>query len=154
MAKSDGTETVSEDTARGVAVTRPELSASPAQRVSRSARVLLIDDNVDLARCLARLLEIHGHDVRIAHDGPSGIDQARAWNPEFVLLDIGLPGMDGFQVASLLRQNEATQDTVIIAISGYGHEEDRARSKQAGFDHHLVKPINSDELAMIMANPR
>ena len=127
---------------------KPELTAQ------RPMRVLVVDDNEDLARGLAKLLEIHGHHVRIAFDGPSGVDQAKEWHPEFVILDIGLPGMDGFQVASLLRQSEDTKHAVIVAISGYGQEEDRNRSRQAGFDHHLVKPINSDELAKIMANPR
>ena len=117
-------------------------------------RVLVVDDNEDLARGLAKLLEIHGHHVRVAFDGPSGVDAAKEWHPEFVILDIGLPGMDGFQVASLLRQFEDTKHAVIVAISGYGQEEDRNRSRQAGFDHHLVKPINSDELAKIMAKPR
>ena len=86
--------------------------------------------------------------------GPPGVDKAKEWRPEFVLLDIGLPGMDGYQVAARLRQDPITKDVVIIAISGYGQEEDRNRSKQAGFDHHLVKPISSSDLIKVLDNPR
>ena len=159
MASDEGSEEASEFTVPVLAATAPHSEPSPHQakpdsRAARPLRVLVVDDNEDLARGLAKLLEIHGHHVRVAYDGPSGVDQAKEWHPEIVLLDIGLPGMDGFQVASLLRQNEGTRNAVIIAISGYGQEEDRNRSKQAGFDHHLVKPINSDELAKMMASPR
>ena len=120
----------------------------------RAARVLIVDDNQDLARGLARLLEIRGHIVQIAHDGSTGFERAKEWRPEFVLLDLGLPGMDGFQVAALLRHDPDTRAAVIIAISGYGQEEDRNRSKQAGFDHHLVKPISSVELFKVLDRPR
>ena len=97
---------------------------------------------MDTARGLARLLNLLGNDVRLAHDGPSAIAIAQAFRPEFVLLDIGLPGMDGYQVASMLREEDCCKDAVIIAVSGYGQEEDRRRSHAAGFDHHLVKPID------------
>ncbi len=119
-------------------------------RGERSARILVVDDNVDLARGLARLLQIHGHDVQIAHDGPSGLDKARESKPEVVLLDIGLPGMDGYQVAAHLRQEETVKDATLIAISGYGQEEDRRLAMEAGFDHHLVKPIASEDLIKIL----
>jgi PAS domain S-box-containing protein len=121
---------------------------------SQAARILVVDDNTDLARGLARLLEFHGHKVSIAYDGPSGFLRAKEWRPEFVLLDIGLPGMDGYQVAALLRQDDDTKDTIIIGISGYGQEDDRKRSTQAGFDRHLVKPISSQDLLKLLANPR
>ena len=116
----------------------------------RPARILVVDDNVDLARGLARLLAIHGHDVQIAHDGPTGLDQAKKSKPEIVLLDIGLPGMDGYQVAAHLRREEAVKGATLIAISGYGQEEDRRLAKEAGFDHHLVKPIASDDLIKLL----
>jgi CheY-like chemotaxis protein len=119
-------------------------------RGERSARILVVDDNVDLARGLARLLRIHGHDVQIAHDGPSGLDKAKESKPDVVLLDIGLPGMDGYQVAAHLRQDETVKGATLIAISGYGQEEDRRLAMEAGFDHHLVKPIASEDLIRIL----
>ncbi len=121
---------------------------------SQAARILVVDDNADLARGLARLLEFHGHNVSIAYDGPSGFERAKEWLPEFILLDIGLPGMDGYQVAALLRQDDETKDVKIIGISGYGQDEDRKRSTQAGFDRHLVKPISSQDLLKIFEDPR
>jgi CheY-like chemotaxis protein len=78
----------------------------------------------------------------------------KEWRSECVLLDFGLPGMDGYQVAALLRQDDDTKDTIIIGISGYGQEDDRKRSTQAGFDRHLVKPISSQDLLKLLANPR
>ena len=134
-------------------VEQSEPAPKPEPVAKRTARVLVVDDNADLARGLARLLEIHGHQVQIAHDGPTGLETAKAWHPEFVLLDIGLPVMDGYQVAALLRHDPDTRGTVIIAISGYGQEEDRNRSREAGFDHHLVKPISSGELLKVLGDP-
>jgi PAS domain S-box-containing protein len=159
MARSEGPGKGSEFTVRlpAASETVSEASSPPAQphpTTRRPARVLVVDDNVDLARGLARLLEIHGHHVQIAYDGPAGLDNAKEWRPEFVLLDIGLPGMDGYQVASLLRRDPNTKDAVIIAISGYGQEEDHNRSIQAGFDHHLVKPVSSSDLIKVLDNPR
>jgi CheY-like chemotaxis protein len=111
-----------------------------------AARILVVDDNVDLAQGLARMLRILGYQVQVAHDGPSGLDLARQLNPEFIVLDIGLPGMDGYQIAAHIRAEEAMKGAVIIAISGYGHDEDRRRSREAGIDHHLVKPIAAKTL--------
>ena len=119
-------------------------------QTDRPARILVVDDNVDLARGLARLLQIHGHEVQIAFDGPTALDQAKKSNPEVVLLDIGLPGMDGYQVAAHLRQEETAKRPTLIAISGYGQEEDLRLAKEAGFDHHLVKPIASADLFKLL----
>jgi CheY-like chemotaxis protein len=116
----------------------------------RRTRILVVDDNVDLACGLARLLQIHGHDVRIAHDGPTGLDEAKKSKPDVVLLDIGLPGMDGYQLAACLREEETVKDATLIAISGYGQEEDLRLAREAGFDHHLLKPIASDDLIKIL----
>ena len=102
---------------------------------------------------MARLLKLLGHDVRVAHDGPEALEAAREHRPEVVLLDIGLPGMDGYEVAARLRQEECCQDAVIIAVSGYGQEEDRRRSREAGFDHHLVKPVDFDALIVLLIGP-
>jgi CheY-like chemotaxis protein len=108
--------------------------------------VLVVDDNVDSARGLSRLLKLLGHDVRTFHDGRAAVEGARAHRPEIVLLDIGLPGMDGYEVATRLRAEECCRESLIIAVSGYGQPEDLRRSKEAGFDHHLVKPIDYEIL--------
>src|SRR4051812_33168956 len=113
-------------------------------------RVLIVDDNEDMARGMARLLKLLGHAVATAHDGPSAVEAARSHRPDYVLLDIGLPGMSGYEVAKRLRE-DGFLDTVIIAVSGYGQEEDRRRSKLAGFDHHLVKPLDHDALLQLIA---
>jgi PAS domain S-box-containing protein len=113
----------------------------------RAVRILVVDDNADTAHGLSELLGLLGHEVRTAQDGPSAIEAARAWRPEFVLLDIGLPGMDGYQVADRLRREGPGPGLVIIAVSGYGRDEARRRSPESPFDHHLVKPIDFDTLA-------
>src|SRR5262249_50697411 len=105
-------------------------------------RVLVVDDNVDAADSLTLLLRLYGHDVRTVHDGFAALEAARTFRPEIVLLDIGLPGMDGYEVARRLRNNGDGYPFVLAAISGYGQERDLARSRQAGFDQHLVKPID------------
>ena len=105
-----------------------------------------------MAKGMARLLKLLGHDVKTAHDGPEAIEVARAQRPEFVLLDIGLPGMDGYEVAARLRHEGCCPGAVFIAISGYGQDEDRRRSKEAGFDHHLVKPIDHHALLTLLSH--
>ncbi len=127
------------------------VASAPTRGAARGTRILVIDDNVDTARGMARLLKLLGNDVRFAHDGPSGVEIGRAFLPDFVLLDIGLPGMDGYQVAETLRSDGRLRQVVIIAISGYGQEEDRRRSKAAGFDHHLVKPVDHDALLVLLS---
>jgi CheY-like chemotaxis protein len=109
----------------------------------------VVDDNVDTARGTARLLQMSGHDVRVAHDGREALEAARGHDPRFILLDIGLPGMDGYEVARQLRGDPRHRDATIIAISGYS-EDDYQPSEQAGFDHHLVKPIDYGALRAIL----
>jgi CheY-like chemotaxis protein len=103
---------------------------------------------------MAKLLKLSGHVVRVAHSGPDAIASAREHAPEYVILDIGLPGMDGYEVAARLRREEGGMKSVIIAVTGYGEEQARGRSEAAGFNHHLVKPVNFDTLLSIMARPR
>ncbi|MBV8074888.1 MAG: PAS domain S-box protein [Planctomycetaceae bacterium] len=123
-------------------------------RVARpSSRVLVVDDNVDSALGLSRLLKLLGHEVQVAHDGPAALEEARAHRPEVVLLDLGLPGMDGYEVAQRLRAEECCKDALIIAVSGYGRPEDLRHSKEAGFDHHLVKPVDY-EVLMTLFSPQ
>jgi PAS domain S-box-containing protein len=125
----------------------------PSPRPSRGSRILVVDDNHDSARSLARLLRLRGHDVRVAFSGPEALDAARSHEPAFVLLDIGLPGMDGLQVARLLRAEPCCRLSVLIAVTGYGEDDTRKRARDAGFDHHLVKPVDYDELVRLLDRP-
>jgi two-component system, sensor histidine kinase len=109
-------------------------------------RVLIADDNVDSASSLLMLLELEGHDVRVAHDGPSALALARSFLPHVAILDIGLPGMDGHALAKALRAEPATARVQLIALTGYGQERDRQAASEAGFDRHLVKPAPLDEI--------
>jgi CheY-like chemotaxis protein len=115
-------------------------------------RLLIVDDNRDSAESLAMLLEVQGHEVRTAHDGPAALDTARDFRPDIVLLDIGLPGMDGYEVARRLRQQWGRQ-AVLVALTGYGSDEDQRRAQEAGFDHHLLKPVDLDALDQLLVRP-
>ncbi|MDG3004778.1 hybrid sensor histidine kinase/response regulator [Paludisphaera mucosa] len=156
-ARSEGRGKGSEFTIRLPRAARPVAAApegtAPAEGGRIPSRILVVEDNVDAAWGMAQLLKLLGHDVAVAHDGPQGIEKAKEHRPEFVLLDIGLPGMDGYEVASRLRREPSCKDAVIIAISGYGRDEDRRRSKEAGFDHHLIKPLDHDVLITLLAAP-
>ena len=127
----------------------PSPEAVPAKR--KFCRVLVVDDNVDAAQSLADLLSLSGHDVRLAYEGISAVETAVAWCPDVVLLDIGLPGLNGFEVAKRIRQQAACPNMVLVALTGYGQATDRQRSKDAGFDHHLVKPADFDDVEKILA---
>ena len=121
---------------------------SPSARPPGS-RILVVDDSVDSAETLGELLKIWGHEVRLAHDGPGAVAAARDYRPEVVLLDIGLPGMDGFAVATQLRK-EGIGGRMLVALTGYGEQQDKDRAHEAGFDHHLVKPIDPDTLQKLL----
>jgi CheY-like chemotaxis protein/nitrogen-specific signal transduction histidine kinase len=112
----------------------------------RRLRVLVVEDNVDAADSLRLLLEMSGHEVNVAHTGPEGVKIASQFEPQVVLCDLGLPGMDGFTVASQLRNQSATRAARLIAVTGYGRDEDRRRAKEAGFDEHLTKPVDPRKL--------
>jgi signal transduction histidine kinase/DNA-binding response OmpR family regulator len=126
--------------------------ASERPETSVLHRILLVDDNVDGANSLAKLLEMNGHAVHVTYDGPTGIQAAKTLCPDIILLDIGLPGMDGYEVAKQLREHPHLKQVLLIAVSGYGREEDRQRSQQAGFDHHLVKPLDPQTLPALFAS--
>jgi CheY-like chemotaxis protein len=113
-------------------------------------RVLVVDDNRDSAESLARLLELMGHQTAIAYDGPSAVDSAEAFRPEVVLLDVGLPGLDGYEVVRRIRAHSWGKDMTLIAATGWGQAEDRRRSREAGFDHHMVKPVDLGELGKLL----
>jgi CheY-like chemotaxis protein len=115
-----------------------------------SRRVLVVDDNVDSAASLEMLLKITGHDVRIAHDGLEAVSEAEVFLPDVILLDIGLPILNGYEAARRIRQSAWGKNIVLIALTGWGQEEDRQRSKEAGFDRHMVKPIEHADLTKIL----
>jgi PAS domain S-box-containing protein len=133
----------------------PPQSSSPPTETSQPAgpslRVLVVDDNVDTVTTLAMLVTESGHDVRTAYDGPTVLEAALDYRPNVVLLDIGLPGLNGYDVAKQLRQQPALQNVVLVAMTGYGAESDLQRSFAAGFDHHLVKPGDFGKLLQILA---
>ena len=130
----------------------PPPSLHVSDSVAKSLKVLVVDDNVDAARSLAVLLEMCGHQVKLAYDGPTATQAALAYQPDVVLLDIGLPGLDGYQVAQWIRQQASLKDVLLIAVTGYGQDSDRQHSKDVGFDHHLVKPVDFDEVERLLAS--
>jgi CheY-like chemotaxis protein len=101
---------------------------------------------------LAILLRLHGHEVRTAYDGPSALAVAAEYAPQVVLQDIGLPGMSGYELARKLRQRPTTAGSLLVAVTGYGQAEDLHRSREAGFNHHLVKPVDFNELSSLLAS--
>ena len=138
----------------------PLLARTPAVRLAREAaaaavvapgrRILLVDDNADGAWTLARILEMQGHQVSVAHSGPAALELAASINLDVVILDIGLPGMDGYSVARVLRGRPDTAHAVLIALTGYGQPEDIRKATNAGFDSHLVKPVDLDALTALI----
>ncbi|KFI06726.1 ATP-binding protein [Massilia sp. BSC265] len=127
----------------------------PDHHVGEGAvRVLVVDDNADAAQMLATLLEAHGHVVSVEYDGTGGLARALRERPEVMLLDIGLPDMDGHELARRLRASPDTANAMLIALTGYGQSDDRERARQAGFDRHLVKPADLSELLRILAEVR
>ena len=132
---------------------QPQRRAEPARPPADIAarRILIVDDNADVAQGMAVLLNRSGHDVWTASDGPTAIKAARSLQPDILLLDIGLPCMDGYEVASRLRQEAELKDSLIVAISGYAPEPEGGRCNEAIFDHYLVKPVKYDELLTLFA---
>ncbi|MEY2800728.1 MAG: hypothetical protein RL513_312 [Pseudomonadota bacterium] len=128
-------------------------SSASAARVSRP-KVLVVDDQAASAETLTLLLEMEGFEVRVACDGHHALAAARTFRPEAVLLDIGLPGMSGFEVAARLREDPASRQALLVALTGYGEPESRARAAQAGFDVHMVKPADVDRLLALLADPQ
>jgi PAS domain S-box-containing protein len=138
---------------RAAAPAQTQAAAEPARLVAPRLSVLVVDDNQDAARSMAMLLRMAGHEVHLAHDGPSALQAAERHHPQVVLLDIGLPGLDGYEVARRLRRQPEFARTLVVAMTGYGQEEDRRQSRAAGIDHHFVKPIDPETLLDFLANP-
>ena len=129
----------------------PSAPATTAEANESSLRILVVDDNVDSAESLAILLEMSRHQVRTAHDGPAALVAALDFRPNVALLDIGLPIMDGYEVARRMRGQPTLGTVLLVAMTGYGQESDRQRSREAGFDHHLVKPADFGKVQEILA---
>jgi CheY-like chemotaxis protein len=111
----------------------------------------VVDDNRDSADSLSLLLGLKGHHVRTAYDGTSAIEAARAFRPDVALLDIGLPGLDGYEVARRIRAEESIAQPALVATTGWGHAEDKRRAREAGFDYHMTKPISMEALERFLA---
>jgi CheY-like chemotaxis protein len=132
----------------------PDEPPAPTESLSSPRyplRVLVIDDNRHAAESLALIVKLWGHESRLAHDGHGAFEVVDAFQPEVVLLDIGLPGMDGYTVCRRIRERTAQNPALMIATTGYGRDEDRSRSRESGFDHHLVKPLDLDQLESLLA---
>ncbi len=128
----------------------PQVLPEPALPVAADCRILIIEDNRDAAETLGELLSDEGYEIRLALDGVSGVEIARDWSPHAVLCDIGLPGMDGYSVAKALRQEAATAEACLVAISGYAQAEDADRGRRAGFDRYLAKPVDPETLLKLL----
>jgi PAS domain S-box-containing protein len=136
--------------ADAVARSSARAPSTPAESDS-TFRILIVDDNQDAATMLATMLDMDGHTTFLAYDATSALIRARVEKPGILLLDIGLPDMSGYELAQRLRSMSETASSTLIAVTGYGQEEDRRQSRAAGFDHHLMKPVSSDELRAILA---
>jgi CheY-like chemotaxis protein len=138
-------------TIEGPAAAPAQPDHSPAAAKSGQAlRILLVDDNVDFVTSLALLLEESGHEVRVAHDAGAALEAAATLRPEVAFLDLGLPGVSGYELARRLRESSAAAETVLVALSGWGQPQDRARSKSAGFSRHLVKPVEFEQILSVL----
>ena len=146
----------SEFTVRLPVVSPPASQSLPmpneiSQPTHAALRILVVDDNVDTVTTLAMLVRESGHEVRTAFDGSTVLEAALDFRPDVVLLDIGLPGLNGFEVAKQIRQQPVLRNTILVAMTGYGQKSDRQNSQEAGFDYHLVKPVDTLALMKIIA---
>jgi PAS domain S-box-containing protein len=134
----------------GIAADQGTTSANMVAGATSTFRILVADDNVDAAMTLASLLEMHGHELRIAHDGPQALALAEQFRPQLVFLDIGMPGMTGYEVAHRLRKNQGLHPCTVVAVSGWGAKDDLARAEAAGFDMHFTKPVAPAQLSDLL----
>ena len=126
--------------------------AAPSERNTANCRVLLVEDNRDLARSMARLIRLFGHDIRVAFDGPEAVQIGGEYKPDVVLMDIGLPKLNGYDAARKMRSMPWGEKTIIVAVTGWGREIDMLRSHESGFDRHLTKPVEPDMLEALLSS--
>ncbi len=126
-------------------------SGAAAGPNGEARRILVVDDNIDAAETLSMLLESLGHDIRTAHTGPAALQTALEFGPDLVLLDIGLPGLSGYEVARRFRGHEKLASAMLVAVTGWGSDEDRRKASEAGFDVHLTKPIEMNAIESVLA---
>jgi PAS domain S-box-containing protein len=158
-ARSEGADRGSEFIVRLPRVRTQELPEDPEAhdrspdngQTSSGCRILVVDDNIDSAESLGLWLRLVGHDVRLVHEGLAAVGAARAFQPEVIVLDIGLPDIDGYEVARRLRQEPGFREVLLIALTGYGQDEDRQRCHDAGFDEHLIKPVDPVSLEALLS---
>jgi CheY-like chemotaxis protein len=152
-ARSDGPGKGSEFSLRLPLVDSPSSRTEPSALAADLAhkRILVVDDNHDAADSLAMLLRVLGAEVRVAHSGADALEIFAAYDPAFVLLDIGMPRMDGYEVARRIRTHHPDRRPVLVALTGWGQENDRHQVREAGFDHHLVKPASVEDLNQLLA---
>jgi CheY-like chemotaxis protein len=132
---------------------RPSRAIEPGIKAPhRQRRVLIVDDNVDAAESLARVLALSGHDVRTVYDGESGIEVVEVFSPDLVLLDLGMPRIDGYETARRIRRTPNGKQVLLVALTGWGQEQNRKQSRDAGFDQHLVKPADPQMLLQLLAS--
>jgi CheY-like chemotaxis protein len=156
VAKSAGIGHGSEFVVRLPAIAAPAQTRSARRRATDgvSRRILVVDDNHDAARSLSVLLELSGHVTKLAHDGQEAVQKAADFSPEVILLDIGLPKLSGYDVCKTIRRGTANGQPMIIALTGWGQDDDRARTREAGFDAHLVKPVDIGMLKKLLGRSR
>jgi CheY-like chemotaxis protein len=121
---------------------------------SNARRILVVDDNRDSATSLALVLRMSGHTVEVAADGPGALQAVASFQPDLILLDIGLPGMNGYDTCRAIRAQPGAESVVIAAVTGWGQQEDHRKSREAGFDAHLVKPVEQEALLALIAASR
>ena len=126
----------------------------PGRMCPRRLRVLVVDDCPDTVLSLQLLLDLWGHETRAAADGPAALQEAASYRPDVILLDIRLPGLNGYEVARRVRADPATARATLVAATGYGTNADRAEARRAGFDHHLLKPFDLGELERLLASQK
>jgi len=134
----------------GTTVSESDRLQPARKQPAGGCRILLVDDNADSAHTMAALLAVEGHETVVAYDGDTALQRAQAMAPDAILVDIGLPGMNGFQVARELRARPETRGALLIAVTGYGQAADRQRAMEAGFDHHLVKPVDLNAVQKLL----
>ena len=132
-------------------VTCQAFNAMDIKANSKSLRIMVVDDNVDAAQSLSLLLQFGGHTLFVAHDGHEAIKIARGYKPHIAFLDIGMPGMDGYETASAIRKIEGLEGMILVALTGWGAEEDKNRSREAGFNNHLVKPAQFEAIESLLS---